>query len=139
MLERYFPGIAAHYKELDNFWRDNSSDEKRMEFGYFHCIAVNVDMGKPVRSLPHRDFHDLAYGVCAIIAYGTCSCLVNAGVYLCQSGFFPHGLQAWLVNHEAGIAMQLPPLAPCFTRSSVITHYNVDTHGAERDISIQPY
>jgi hypothetical protein len=103
-----------------------------MEFGLFFNLAVNLDMGGvQVRSVPHRDVMNIAFGVCVIMAFGEAFWLIcrnnNDNSYI--AGFFPHGLHAWLVNLEAGLVIQLPPMVPYFCCSSLITHFNVDKHG----------
>lgn len=49
-------------------------------------------------------------------------------------GFFPDGMQAWAVNHDAGVAFQLPSAANLFELSSVNTHYNIGTHGEHANL-----
>jgi hypothetical protein len=103
-----------------------------MEFGLFFNLAVNVDMeGAPVKSIPHRDLKNLAFGVCVIIPIGErlfpSHLAPHSLVYI---GYFPSGRRAWLVNLEANIVIELPPLVPYFCLSSVMTHYNADMHGS---------
>lgn len=41
-----------------------------MDFGLFYTMAINVDQGQRVKSIPHRDRMNLAFGVCAIMPFG---------------------------------------------------------------------
>jgi hypothetical protein len=41
-----------------------------MELGLFYTLAINIDMGERVKSIPHRDAMNLAWGVCAIMPFG---------------------------------------------------------------------
>ena len=44
-------------------------------------------------------------------------------------GFFPSGVQAWFVNHTAGIIFQVPTCVWTFALSALNIHYNADTQG----------
>lgn len=46
-----------------------------------------------------------------------------------NTGFFPDGVLAWLVNLEAGVIIQIPAGVFYFFLSAMITHYNADRHG----------
>ena len=136
LLMRYFPGIASLYADVRNFWAKKGATA---EFGLFFHLAINVDMGKPVRSIPHRDVMNIAFGICVILPFGPCGMplLIHNYIHSRFLGFFPHGVMAWLVNMEAGIVVQLPPMVPFFGMSSVITHFNVDKHG-KSSITVPP-
>jgi len=112
LVKCHFPGIASLYARNNEFWRRKTDGKIKMEFGLFFNLAINVDMGMRVRSVPHRDMMNLAFGICIIIAFG----------------FFNDGILAWLVNLEARIVIQIPPLVPYCCLSSLITHFNVDRH-----------
>ena len=71
MLQTYFPHIAALYKKCNKFWTDRNP-KYSMDFGrLFFTMAVNMDIGGPVMTVPHIDILNLLYGVCIILAYGT--------------------------------------------------------------------
>ena len=69
-MDLYFPGVASLCRDVDAFWHENGSEHPRMEFGLFYNMAINVDMGRRVKSIPHRDVMNLAWGICAILAFG---------------------------------------------------------------------
>jgi len=48
-----------------------------MDFGLFYTMAINVDMGERVKSIPHRDVMNLAWGVCAIMPIGMVSFMLQ--------------------------------------------------------------
>jgi hypothetical protein len=127
-LMRYFPGIASLYGRARDFWAGKGAT---FEFGLFCHFAINVDVGQPVSSVPHRDGKNLAFGVCVIVPFGLhlMPFVIHNDIDSCILGYFPHGVMAWLVNLEAKIVIQLPPMVPYFCMSSVITHFNVDKHG----------
>jgi hypothetical protein len=133
LTQLYFPGIASLCRELDAFWYENSETKPRMEFGLFYTLAINIDMGERVKSIPHRDAMNLAWGICAIMPFGMVWFMLEdykfCGWHIVyNAGFFPDGLLAWLVNHEANIVIQIPSGVFDFCLSSIITHYNVDRH-----------
>jgi hypothetical protein len=70
LMDLYFPGVASLCRKVDAFWHENGSEHPRMEFGLFYNMAINVDMGRRVKSVPHRDVMNLAWGICAILAFG---------------------------------------------------------------------
>jgi len=41
-----------------------------MDFGLFYTLVINVDLGKRVKSILHRDRMNLVFGVCAIMPFG---------------------------------------------------------------------
>jgi hypothetical protein len=131
-MDLYFPGVASLFREVDAFWHENSTKKPRMEFGLFYTMAINVDMGRRVKSIPHRDTMNLAWGICAILAFGALR-FIAVGFpadIMYYAGFFHDGQLAWLVNLEAGIVIQIPSGVFYFCLSSIITHFNVDRHGA---------
>jgi hypothetical protein len=133
-MNLYFPGLAKLCREVDEDWHLKGEIKPRMEFGHFYSMAINVDIpGRPVKSIPHRDLMNLAWGVCIIMAWGVfypfTSTVFTPDVYHINIGFFPDGTLAWLVNHEAQIIIQIPTAVFYFCLSSIITHYNVDLNG----------
>ncbi|KAF9506007.1 hypothetical protein BS47DRAFT_1367659 [Hydnum rufescens UP504] len=81
-----------------------------MEFSLFFCIEIDVTVKSPVKTVPHRDFKNVAIGVCAIFVLG----------------FFNDGETVWLVNFEAKIIIQLPTGIFLLHPSVLIMHFNVD-------------
>ncbi|KAF9512970.1 hypothetical protein BS47DRAFT_1362758 [Hydnum rufescens UP504] len=84
-----------------------------MEFSLFFCVAINATVKSPVKTVPHRDFKNVAIGVCAIFVLG----------------FFNDGETVWLVNFGAKIIIQLPTGIFLLYPSALITHFNVDKNG----------
>ena len=126
----YFPGVASLFWEVDVFWYEKGSKKPRMDFGLFYTMAINVDMGQRVKSIPHHDVMNLAWGICAILAFGA-PWPVEAGHpadVMYYTGFFADSQLAWLVNLEAGVVIQIPSGVFYFCLSSIITHFNVDCH-----------
>jgi hypothetical protein len=69
LLKWYFPGVASLYSQVNDFWVEKSNTG--MEFGLFFNLAINMDMGGvQVRSTPHRDVMNIAFGTCIIIPFG---------------------------------------------------------------------
>lgn len=130
LLQLYFPGIASLYTRNNEFWSKQSKGKSYMDFGLFFNLAINVDMGPRVLSVPHKDIMNIAFGACVIVPFGEHPfiCTACCDTYLFVIGFFPHHVMAWLVNHEAQVIIQLPPMVPYFCLSSLITHYNLDRH-----------
>ena len=92
-----------------------------MDFGLFYSMAINVDMGEQVKSIPHHNVMNLAFGVCAIMAFGTL-CILSTNLVadiIFDAGFFPDGIITWLINH----LYKFPPLffTSAFHPSSLIT------------------
>ncbi len=69
-MELYWPGITSLCRKLDAFWYENASGRPQMDFGLFYTLVINVDLGKRVKSILHRDRMNLAFGVCAIMPFG---------------------------------------------------------------------
>ncbi|KAF9512964.1 hypothetical protein BS47DRAFT_1393708 [Hydnum rufescens UP504] len=110
LLDQYFPVIAAKYRAADEFWRSKTNNQVTVQFSLFFCVAINATVKSPVKTVPHRDFKNVAIGVCAIFVLG----------------FFDDGETAWLVNFEAGIVIQLPTGVFLLYPSALITHFNVN-------------
>ncbi|KAF9519766.1 hypothetical protein BS47DRAFT_1388017 [Hydnum rufescens UP504] len=85
LLDQYFPVIAAKYRAADRFWRSETGNRVALQFSLFFCVAINATVKSPIKTVPHRDFKNIAIGVCAIFVLG----------------FFDDGETAWLVNFEA--------------------------------------
>lgn len=92
-MEIYWPGVTSLCRELDKFWYEKASGKPRMDFGLFYNMAINVDMGERVKSIPHRDLMNLAFGVCAIMVFGgsalPCLAKIAADVCYVRFRFFP--------------------------------------------------
>ncbi|KAF9506037.1 hypothetical protein BS47DRAFT_1399871 [Hydnum rufescens UP504] len=110
LLDQYFPAIAAKYRAADRFWRSETGNRVTLQFSLFFCVAINATVKSPVKTVPHRDFKNVAIGVCAIFVLG----------------FFDDGETAWLVNFEAGIIIQLPTGIFLLYPSALIMHFNVN-------------
>lgn len=100
LLKQYFPGVASLYSRVNDFWVEKS--KIGMEFGLFFNLAINMDMGGVrVRSTPHRDVLNIAFGTCIIMPFGELVLLVcwTAMVAHMPQVFFlmvfPHGSSTW--------------------------------------------
>jgi hypothetical protein len=70
LMDRYFPAIAKKYRTCDQFWRDTTNNEVKMEFSLFFCVTINTMIDSPVKTTPHRDFKNVAIGLCALFVQG---------------------------------------------------------------------
>lgn len=100
LMDLYFPGVASLCREVDAFWHENGAKKPRMEFGLFYNMAINVDMGARVKSIPHRDVMNLAWGICAILVFGML-CFIAPGLladltyYAIQASFMMVNWRGW--------------------------------------------
>jgi hypothetical protein len=53
-----------------DFWKNKTNGEVNMEFGSFYTMAINFPMEHEVKSIPHIDGMNLAFGPCAILPIG---------------------------------------------------------------------
>lgn len=99
LLQTHFPVLATLLAEADAFWQakrnlickrdglpfrqtrssaardvEDILSDLRMEFGLFFTMAINVSVGGRVHSILHRDFKNLAVGLCGIFPFGKMSC-----------------------------------------------------------------
>jgi hypothetical protein len=130
MLQTYFPHIAALYKKCNDFWK-GKGQQYSMDFGrLFFTMAVNMDIGVPVMTVPHVDILNFLYGVCIILAYGTvyCKSLLWTPHQLKHTlpGFYNDGELAWLATKEGKILVQIPTGVPFIFHSAIMMHYNMN-------------
>ncbi|KAF9056171.1 hypothetical protein BJ165DRAFT_1398903 [Panaeolus papilionaceus] len=81
------------------------------------CITVNF--GPAVCCLPHRDFLNLSFGWCAIIALGT----------------FNHRLGGHVVLDDLKLVVELPPGGLLLLPSALLTHGNMPIQPGEKRMS----
>lgn len=81
------------------------------------CITVNF--GPAVCCLPHRDFLNLSFGWCAIIALGT----------------FNHRLGGHVVLDDLKLVVELPPGGLLLLPSALLTHGNTPIQPGEKRMS----
>jgi hypothetical protein len=74
-LEKYFPNAAEFFRELDGFWRNETKGLVNMEFGSFYTMAINLPMVHEVKTIPHVDGMNIAFGPCAIMPFGEPTCI----------------------------------------------------------------
>ena len=83
-----------------------------------------------VKTIPHVDGMNIAFGPCAIMPFGELSSILfGIIVYFHISGFFPSGVLAWFVNHTLHLILQVPTAVWTYMLSTLIIHYNTDTEG----------
>ena len=106
-----------------------------MEFGYFYTMAINLPMVHEVKSIPHADGMNIAFGPCAIMPFGEPTSIffffVQLLIPISLSGFFASGVRAWFVNHSLRLILQVPTAVWTYTLSTLIIHYNADTQGMQ--------
>lgn len=110
-----------------------------MEFGYYYTMAINVPMQNPVKTTVHRDVMNFASGPCAIMPYGRSFLSCGRMELIGLAGFFPSHLRVWLVCYTLGIVLQIPSAVWTWILSALITHFNLDTHGARFYPQIQKH
>jgi len=66
----YFPKAAEFLQGLDKFWQNKTNGIVNMEFGFFYLMAINLPMAHEVKSIPHVDGMNAAFGPCAIMPIG---------------------------------------------------------------------
>lgn len=73
-MDEHFPRVAQLFRECGKFWEAATVLNGKgvsMEFGsLFFCMAINLDLGVPVKLWPHRDLMNLAVGLCVIYIFG---------------------------------------------------------------------
>jgi hypothetical protein len=75
LFEEYFPNAAEFFRELDEFWRNKTEGLVNMEFGSFYTMAINLPMVHEVKTIPHVDGMNIAFGPCAIMPFGEPTCI----------------------------------------------------------------
>ncbi|KAF9508757.1 hypothetical protein BS47DRAFT_1365748 [Hydnum rufescens UP504] len=60
LLDQYFPAIAAKYRAADRFWQSETGNQVALQFSLFFCVAINATVKSPVKTVPHRDFKNVA-------------------------------------------------------------------------------
>jgi len=76
LFEKYFPNAAEFFRELDEFWRNETKGLVNMEFGSFYTMAINLPMVHEVKTIPHVDGMNVAFGPCAIMPFGELTCVL---------------------------------------------------------------
>ena len=64
-------------------------------------MAINLPMVHEVKSIPHVDGMNIAFGPCAIMPFGEPASIfffVQLLIPISISGFFASGVRAWFVN-----------------------------------------
>lgn len=73
LLHQHFPSLAELYKDTSDFWKGDAGNKSwGAPFGPYFSMAVNVDIGAKVSSIPHRDVKNLSVGLCCIFVFGAC-------------------------------------------------------------------
>ncbi|KAF9508550.1 hypothetical protein BS47DRAFT_1397703 [Hydnum rufescens UP504] len=92
MMDTYFPAITKKYRCCDEYWRDHTDGAVKVISSLFFLVSINASLSEHVKTLPHHDRKNIAVGICALFVFG----------------FFNNAEDAWLVNLEANIMVQLP-------------------------------
>ncbi|KAF9504064.1 hypothetical protein BS47DRAFT_1369056 [Hydnum rufescens UP504] len=92
MMDTYFPAIAKKYRCCDEYWRGCTNGVIKAISSLFFLVSINASLSEHVKTWPHRNRKNVAIGICTIFIFG----------------FFDDTEQAWLVNLEANIVVQLP-------------------------------
>lgn len=70
-LSDHFPVLKKLYQDTSAFWAEKSPDGLgKAPFGSYFSMAINVDLGAQVSSIPHRDMKNLSVGLCVIFVFG---------------------------------------------------------------------
>lgn len=70
LLRQYFPGVAARSAACNQYWKDLTGGRVEMPFGHFFVCCVNFAIDGSVKTLPHKDWKNIAAGLCSIFTYG---------------------------------------------------------------------
>ncbi|KAF9503346.1 hypothetical protein BS47DRAFT_1369598 [Hydnum rufescens UP504] len=92
MMDTYFPAIANKYRCCDEYWQGRTNGVIKAISSLFFLVSINASLSECVKTWPHRDRKNVAIGICTVFIFG----------------FFDDTEQAWLVNLEANIVVQLP-------------------------------
>ncbi|KAF8869106.1 hypothetical protein BD779DRAFT_1395239, partial [Infundibulicybe gibba] len=117
-LKMMFPGVVRRLQASAEWYETHH--HIKPQFGFFWNLCINgIFPGqKRIHSKPHADYKNVV-GVCALLVYE-----IPGRVK------FNHSKRTWLVLWEAEVAIQLPPWVVCLYPSSLLTHFNIDVHGA---------
>ncbi|KAF9520947.1 hypothetical protein BS47DRAFT_1386640 [Hydnum rufescens UP504] len=110
MMDAYFPTIAAKYRHCHEYWQAQTNGCMGAVSSIFFLVSINASFSERVKTLPHRDRKNIAVGICGVFVFG----------------FFDDVEDAWLVNLEANIVIQLPAGVFFLFPSALITHWNLD-------------
>ncbi|KAF9509697.1 hypothetical protein BS47DRAFT_1365080 [Hydnum rufescens UP504] len=100
MMGMYFPAIAEKYCQCDEYWRCRTNGMVKAVSSLFFLITINASLSEHVKTWLHSDRKNIAVGICALFIFE----------------------QAWLVNLEANIVIQLPARVFFLFPSALITH-----------------
>lgn len=102
-----------------------------MEFGLWWVATLNFPFPASVKSKLHRDWKNVAGGVCAIFAFGKRSqkpCFRSLTLKL-HSGDFDDDEESWIILWELNMIFQIRRGCWMFIPSAILTHGNFDYQG----------
>ena len=71
LVDKYFPEIAERARQCEEHWAKlPGNEEMKMEFGLWWAATINIPTRGSVKTRLHRDWRNVAGGLCAIWVYG---------------------------------------------------------------------
>ena len=118
----WFPKLHKYYRDTLGKLYENNEGLERV-FPDSAWAAMSFNFGPATWCYRHKDFGNLAYGVCAI---------TNAGVFDSTRG-------GHLVLWECGLVIEFPPSTSIILPSAAISHSNVPIQPNETRYSFTEY
>jgi len=121
-MATWAPDLHAYYEEkLGALYTQNPSLTKTFESSTF--AATTYNLGPRTECFPHKDFANLAYGLCAVTALGR----------------FDPTKGGHLILWELGLVIEFPPGSTILLPSAIFTHSNTSISKGETRYSFTQY
>ena len=122
VMATWAPSLHAYYSEkLGALYTNDPSLEKTFKSSVFSATTYNL--GPHTVCFPHKDFGNLAFGLCAVTALGR----------------FDPTKGGHLVLWELGLVIEFPPGSTILLPSATITHSNTSISKGETRYSFTQY
>ena len=71
LVNEWFPEIAEQARQCEKHWKTFCKDEQlKMDFGLWWAATINFPTRGSVKTVLHRDWRNVAAGLCAIWVFG---------------------------------------------------------------------
>ncbi len=121
-MATWAPSLHAYYSEkLGALYTNDPSLDKTFKSSVFASTTYNL--GPRTICLPHKDFANLAFGLCAVTALGR----------------FDPTKGGHLILWELGLVIEFPPGSTILIPSAIITHSNTSILPDETRYSFTQY
>lgn len=122
VMKNWMPELHQHYVNMfEALYKNNPSLKQTFKGSIF--AATTYNLGPRTVCFKHKDFANLAFGMCAITALGD----------------FNPKKGGHLILWECGLVIEFPPGATVLIPSATITHSNVKVSNNERRYSFTQY